>query len=189
MICLVCNKELKIKWTIKHGYGFCIVCGTPYTLYETNTHSKIVKNLKCNLSDKELENAKTIYRLYGTDLEKFSNDEGLRSIGRLVNLEPTVKENLTVQEQEIIDKANGDKALSYQDIYDCIKKAEGRDQLMAGETIKLVAGEEGGVIVSQRDLGHSQPKFYPICELRKIYADLDSHTPSKEKIKKYITCR
>ena len=51
MECLICDAELRCRWTDTHGVGACLCCGAPYTLYHYEDKKRIDKPPKLEIKE------------------------------------------------------------------------------------------------------------------------------------------
>jgi hypothetical protein len=56
--CVVCERELIVKWSDTHGVGACWTCGLPYRIYHYENDERVEKPPSVVINDKGLEIAR-----------------------------------------------------------------------------------------------------------------------------------
>lgn len=169
-ICAICGEPLEIKWTIRHGEGFCMVCGAPYSLYGDSSDGKRVKELHCGIKEPLRCAFRSIYKTHGNELEKYSQ------LDEPVGMSSSSKNNITltsVKETEVSsENIDIPKELSAAELIKAISHIEGRDLNSQDEKIEILRGK--GVLVHQSlsAIKLVDPIYYSFDSLKKTVASL-----------------
>jgi len=67
--CKICKDIILFRWGIRHGFGECVRCGTPYKYYHYDDENNREKYFECRLKEEYVDVAQQYYQETGKRLD------------------------------------------------------------------------------------------------------------------------